>query len=108
MGNMRIPEVGERVEILVLGLPGGILPGRQLSFSIDRRGGTIVVHVPGHFRGPDNCTPHLPEQADWLDGLSDLMRPSWDCQWTLHDEVAMETFLGLLDPHLDEYKVWIG
>ncbi|MFO8184557.1 MAG: hypothetical protein R6U39_10320 [Candidatus Aegiribacteria sp.] len=105
---MRLPMVGERVEIRVVGLPDGLLPGIQLSFSIDLRGGPIVVHVPGHNRGPDNCTPHNPEQADWLDGLSDLMRPSWDCQWTLYDEEAMETFLGLLDPHLEEYKVWIG
>lgn len=106
-GRMRLPKTGERVEIQVAGLPGGLLAGIQLSFSVDRRGGSIVVHIPGHNRGPDNCTPHSPDQAEWLNGLDNLMRPSWDCQWTLHDEQAMETFLSLLDPLLADYRILI-
>jgi len=104
---MRLPKIGERVEIQVVGLPGGLLPGMQLSFSIDYRGGSIVIHIPGHSRGPDNSTPHHPEQAEWLDGLENLMRPSWDCQWTIHDEKAMEAFLGLLGPLLADYVIWV-
>jgi hypothetical protein len=105
---MRAPKAGERVEIEVVGLPGGLLQGIPLSFSLDLRGGSIVVHIPGHYRGPDNCTPHHPEQADWLNSLGVLMRPSWDCQWTLHDEEAMKAFLCLLDPILADCRIWIG
>ncbi len=105
---MRVPKIGERVEILVRGLPGDILSNTPLSFSVDRRGGPIVVHVPGHNRGPDNCTPHFPEQADWLDSLAGLMRPSWDCQWTIHDEKALESFLEQLDTLLEEYRILIA
>ena len=105
---MRSPRIGERVEIEVIGLPGSMLPGILLSFSIDRRGGTSVIHIPGHQRGPDNCNPYHPEQAEWLDGLDHLMRPSWDCQWTLYDEDAMVAFLSLLDPLLADYKIWIS
>jgi len=105
---MRSPITGERVEIEVAGLPGGLMQGIQLSFSLDLRGGGIVVHIPGHYRGPDNCTPRHPEQADWLNSLGGLMRPSWDCQWTLHDEAAMKAFLILLDPLLEDYRILIG
>jgi len=105
---MRIPEVDERVEIRVNGVPGDLLKETPLSFSIDRRGGSTVIHIPGHYRGPDNCTPDRAEQAEWLNGLGSLMRPSWDCQWTLHDEAALETFLGMLEPFLYDYKIWIG
>lgn len=105
---MRSPKAGERVEIAVTGLPGGLLRGVQLSFSLDLRGGGIVVHIPGHYRGPDNCTPLHQEQADWLDSLGGLMRHSWDCQWTLHDEAAMKAFLVLLDPLLAEYRTGIA
>lgn len=105
---MRLPGAGERVEILVTGLPGGILPGVQLSFLIDLRGGNRVIHIPGQHRGPDNCTPEHSEQADWLNGLNDLMRPSWDCQWTLHDDEAMKAFLDQLDGFLSDYRIVVG
>ncbi len=105
---MRLPKAGERVDILVTGLPGGVLPGVQLSFLIDLRGGDAVIHIPGHHRGPDNCTPEHSEQADWLNGLNDLMRPSWDCQWTLHDDGAMKAFLEQLDGFLSDCRIVVG
>jgi len=105
---MRIPKIDERVEIQVVGLPEGLLSGVLLSFSIDRRGGRTVIHIPGHNRGPDNCTPHNTEQAEWLNGLKSLLYPSWDCQWTLNHEDNLATFLNLLDPLLADYKIWIG
>ena len=95
---MRIPKIDERVEIQVVGLPEGLLSGVLLSFSIDRRGGRTVIHIPGHNRGPDNCTPHNTEQAEWLNGLKSLLYPSWDCQWTLNlSEPAGPSACGLQD-----------
>ena len=67
----------------------------------------IVVYVPGHHRGPDNCKPKHPEQEKWLDGLTDLMRRSWGCQWNIHDETALAAFMGMLEPLITNYRVLI-
>ena len=105
---LRIPREGQSVLIESAGLPGGIHPGNTYSFTIDRRAGTIVVFVPGHHMGPDNCTPKHPEQESWLDGLTDLMRRSWGCQWNIHDNATLETFLRLLHPLMESYRIVIG
>ena len=105
---MRFPRVGERVEIQVAGLPNVRTLNIQYSFTIDRCGGVIIVHIPGHYQGPDNCTPKYPQQEEWLDSLEKLMKPSWDCQWTIYDEETLKYFLDMLDPFLKDYKVWVN
>lgn len=101
---MKGPSEGERWSYRAAGLPGGLLPGVLLDFLVDRGGGAIVLHVPGNHAGPDNCTPQLPAQADWLDGLKHLMHRTWGCQWDLEDVDALETFMALLTPFLVEVK----
>jgi len=105
---MQIPNEGQRVLIDTYTLPDCTDSDNTYSFSIDRRGGAIVVHVPGHHRGPDICKPERPEQESFLDGLEELMRRSWGCQWTLHDDTALEAFIKMLEPLLKSYRVLIG
>lgn len=102
-----IPREGQSVLIELIGLPGGLHSGTSYSFTVDRRGGVIVVYVPGHHMGPDNCKPKLPEQESWLDGLTDLMRRSWGCQWNIHDGAALETFFEMLKPQMQRCRFLI-
>ena len=60
----------------------------EYSFRIDRRQNPPVLHIPGDYQGPDVCIPCKPEQVKWLNGLSHLMKPRWDCQWEF---TAVET-----------------
>ena len=106
-GPLRIPRKGQSVIIESRGLPGGLHTDTVYSFSIDLRGGLIVVYVPGHHMGPDNCTPHHPEQEGWLDGLTHLMRRSWGCQWDIHDAAALEVFLRMLEPLVEDFRFLI-
>jgi len=104
-GSARIPGEGRRVRFTTIGLPGGKDIDLHCSFSIDLRGGAIVVHVPGHNRGPDNCEPHCSAQEEWLDGLHSLMRRSWGCQWSLHDRDSLKSFMEMLWPMVESYEV---
>jgi hypothetical protein len=107
-GRVEIPETGQRVSLETAGLPGGLDPENTHSFMIDLTGGAVIVHVPGHNMGPDNCTPHCQLQEAWLDGLASLMRRSWGCQWTIHDREALESFMKMLRPVVKTYRVIIG
>lgn len=69
---------------------------REYWFSIDRRQGPPILHIPGDHRGPDLCYPDRPEQEKWLNGLSELMTPFWHCQWKFIDDDACSTFVDQL------------
>jgi len=105
---MKIPQVGQRVLIETSGLPGGLYSDKTYSFSIHRSVGSIVIHVPGHHMGPDICKPELPEQERFLDGHNEIMTRSWGCQWTLHDCMALESFMEIVENILEKYQVVIG
>lgn len=98
------PVEGRCVVIECSSLPGRISSGTIYSFTIDYRCGAIVVHIPGHHRSPDDCTPRIAEQEIWLNGLTDLMHRSWGCEWDIHDETALGIFITMLEPSLQRYR----
>jgi hypothetical protein len=103
-GPLRIPLEGQCVLIECSGLPGVDSAVSIYSFTIDRRGGAIVIHVPGNHRSPDDCIPKSLEQETWLDGLTDLMHRSWGCEWDIKDEISLEVFINMLEPLMERYR----
>lgn len=65
----------------------------EYSFRIDRRLNPPVLHIPGDYRGPDVCIPCKPEQVRWLNSLSHLMKPLWDCQWVFSTAETCQEFI---------------
>ena len=98
--GMRSRHNGAMRIIAVQSLPGQPTAPKPYEFRIDDQAEPPIVHIPGDQRGPDLCIPDRPEQASWLDSHPDLVRPSWDCQWTCVDSSTLTALLRLLGPQL--------
>ena len=88
--------------IITRGLPDGSHRDATYTFYIRDPNPLVILEIPGNWGGQDNCWPTSTEQEQWLNSLNLRMRQSWDCQWTFEDEEAVEQFVALLAPFIED------